>query len=114
MPRSGGTTGAPTDPVGLPELTFPAAKPPFESGHLFARPNGEVWVLRSRRANDPIAVYDVFTRTGMIGRVAFPPRTRLVGFGNATVYAARLDEDDLQFLERWSLPYEARLWGDRR
>lgn len=118
MPRNGGSAGAappPTDPVGLPELTFPELKPPFEIGHVFARPNGEVWVLRSRRANDPVAIYDVFTRTGgMIGRVSFPPRTRLVGFGNATVYAARLDEDDLQYLERWSLPYATRLWGERR
>jgi len=50
----------------------------------------------------------------MIGRIGFPPRTRLAGFGNATVYAVRLDEDDLQYLERWTLPYDTRLWGDRR
>jgi len=49
----------------------------------------------------------------MIGRIGFPPRTRLAGFGNATVYAVRLDEDDLQHLERWTLPYDTRLWGDR-
>lgn len=117
MPRNGSVAGdpPPTAPVGLPELTFPQVKPPFEVGNVFARPNGEVWVLRSRRANDPIAVYDVFARTGgMIGRVAFPPRSRLAGFGNATVYAVRLDEDELQYLEWWTLPYETRLWGDRR
>ena len=50
----------------------------------------------------------------MIGRIGFPPRTRLAGFGNATVYAVRLDEDDLQYLERWTLPYDTRLLGDRR
>jgi hypothetical protein len=117
MPRNGGIAGPPppTDPVGLPDLTFPPVKPPFEVGNVFARPNGEVWVLRSRRVADPIAMYDVFTRgAGLIGRVAFPPRTRLIGFGNATVYAVRLDEDDLQYLERWTLPYETRLWGAGR
>lgn len=116
MPRNGnaGATAAPTD-LGLPELTFPPVKPPFESGYALARPNGEVWVLRSRKADDPIAVYDVFSRTGgLIGRVTFPRATRLVGFGNATLYAVRLDDDDLQYFERWTLPYGSRLWGDRR
>jgi S-adenosylmethionine:diacylglycerol 3-amino-3-carboxypropyl transferase len=71
----------------------------------YARPNGDVWVLRSRGARDPIAIYDVFTRTGgLIRRVAFPRATRLVGFGSATLYTVRLDDDDLQYLERWRLP----------
>jgi hypothetical protein len=117
MSRAGAGKSAPppTSVPGLPELTFPTTKPPFETGNTFARPNGEVWVLRSRRAGDPVAVYDVFTKAGgMIGRVAFPPRTQLVGFGNATLYAVRLDDDDLQYLERWTLPYGTRLSGDRR
>lgn len=117
MPRNGNNAArpSPSDIPGLPELTFPPVKPPFDLGNTFARPNGEVWVLRSRRVRDPIAVYDVFTRAGgLIGRVAFPPRTRLVGFGSATLYAVRLDDDDLEYLERWRLPYGTRLWGDRR
>jgi len=111
MPRNGNaaTTAAPTDMRGLPELTFPPFKPPFELGNTFARPNGEVWVLRSRGARDPIAIYDVFTRTGgLIGRVAFPRATRLVGLGGATLIAVRLDDDDLQYLERWRLPSAIR------
>ena len=85
------------------ELTFPDFKPPFEVGSALARPNGEVWVLRSRPASDPIPVYDVFTRAGLIGRVEFPRSTRLIGFGNATLYTVRLDDDDLQHLEQWRL-----------
>lgn len=116
MPRNGNSAAPPpTNIPGLPELTFPPLKPPFELGNAFARPNGEVWVLRSSRVGNPIAVYDVFTRAGgMIGRVAFPPRTRLLGFGSATLYAVRLDNDDLAYLERWRLPYGTRLWSDRR
>ena len=117
-PRNGGATAsapAPAAMVGMPDLTFPAVKPPFEVGSTLARPNGEVWVLQSRAARDRVAVYDVFTKAdGLIGRVAFPPATRLVGFGNATLYTVRVDDDDLQYFERWSLPYGSRLWGDRR
>ena len=112
MPRSGGTTGAPIAPVGLPELTFPADKPPFEAGNVFARPNGEVWVLRSSRANERVAVYDVFTKTGgLVTRVALPPRTRLAGFGTTAIYAIRLDDDDLQYLVRWNAPALRRTPG---
>jgi hypothetical protein len=69
---------------------------------VFARPNGDVWVLRSRKAGDAIPVYDVFDTTGkMIARVAFPAKTRLVGFGNGTIYAARSDDDDLEYLQRY-------------
>jgi hypothetical protein len=105
-PRNGNASSTtPKSAAGLPALPFPTIKPPFESGNVFARPNGEVWVLRSRKAKDPVAVYDVFTATGgMIGRVALPPRTRLVGFGQTTLYAVRVDDDDLQYLARWTLP----------
>ena len=116
-PRNGGTNASapPPDMVGLPELIFPSVKPPFDVGSSLARPNGEVWVLRSRKARDPVAVYDVFTKAGgLIGRVAFPAATRLAGFGNATLYTVRVDDDDLQYLEQWTLPYGTRLWGDRR
>jgi hypothetical protein len=116
-PRNGNNNASspPATMAGLPELTFPASKPPFEVGNVLARPNGEVWALRSRRANDEVAVYDVFTRgAGLIGRVAFPPRTTIIGFGNTTVYAVRLDDDDLQYLERWTLPYATRLWAAPR
>jgi len=107
-------------PVGnapqIPEPEWPATKPPFVSqGALpgaWARPNGELWVLRSRRAGDQTPVYDVFDGNGrMIGRVQFPVRTRLIGFGNATVYAVRVDEDDLQYLQRYRLAADAKLSG---
>jgi hypothetical protein len=99
--RGGGTTmtGAPPP---RPDPEFPAFKPPFVPMGVFARPNGDVWVLRSRKAGDAIPVYDVFDATGkMIARIAFPAKTRLVGFGNGTIYAARSDEDDLEYLQRY-------------
>ena len=104
--RPGGPGGGPPPNAlpNLPELTFPAFKPPFEMGQTHARLNGEVWVLRSRAANDRVAAYDVFTRSGgLVSRVAFPRATQIVGFGNAMVYTVRIDDDELQYLERWKL-----------
>ena len=46
--------------------------------------------------------YDVFDGAGtLVRQVTLRPRSRVVGFGNGTVYLVRLDEDDLQYLERY-------------
>jgi hypothetical protein len=36
-----------------------------------------------------------------VQRVVLPKRHRLLGFGNSAVYVARLDEDDLQYLQKY-------------
>jgi len=52
-----------------------------------------------------VPTFDVFDQTGrVVSRVALPAETRLIGFGNGTVYLARSDEDDLQYLQRYRLP----------
>jgi hypothetical protein len=106
----GGTTssanvGAPPT-VQLPEPTdWPDVKPPFLGSAAIGAPNGQVWVLRTRPAKDKIPTYDVIDATGkVVSRVALPANTRLVGFGNGTVYLARSDEDDLQYLQRYRTP----------
>jgi hypothetical protein len=90
----------------LPEPTdWPDVKPAFVGAAAAAAPNGQLWVLRTRPAKDKIPTYDVFDGSGkVIGRVALPASTRLVGFGANTVYLARSDEDDLQYLQRYRLP----------
>lgn len=99
-----------TPPPRPPEPMFPAFLPPFVSGATLPRPNGELWVLRSRKASDPIPMYDVFNAGGvMIGRVALPAKSRLVGFGNGMVYVVRRDADDLEYLQRYRLAHDARL-----
>jgi hypothetical protein len=68
-------------------------------------PDGEVWVLRTRSASDKTPIYDVFDRTGALAkRVTLNPESRVVGFGKGTVYVARTDEDDLQYLQRYARP----------
>ena len=100
----GGTPPRGRPPVRRPDPDFPAFLPPFVAGATLGRGNGELWVLRSRKANDPIPVYDVFNSTGsMIGRVVLAPKSRVVGFGNDAVYVVRRDDDDLEYLQRHKL-----------
>jgi hypothetical protein len=89
-----------------PEPTdWPEIKPAFVGNAALAAPNGQLWVLRTRPAKDEIPTYDVFDASGrVVNRVALPADTRVVGFGNGTVYLARSDDDDLQYLQRYRLP----------
>jgi hypothetical protein len=92
------TTGAPAQDGPPPE--FPQFKGPFNS-NVVAAPNGQLWVSRFVPADAP-PTYDVIDHSGkVVSRVVLPKRTRLVGFGNGTVYLARIDEDDLQYLQRY-------------
>lgn len=102
--RTQAGAGAPR--VSMPEPSeWPKTKPPYVTGSVVAAPNNTIWAQRSRKASDKVPVYDVFDATGkLIDRVSLPPETRIVGFGNGTVYTTRRDSDDLQYLQRHRLP----------
>lgn len=114
-PRAGlrMTDGGPARPAGgappprppdLPEPEWPEFKPPFVANGAMATPGGQLWVERSRPA-DADRLYDVFGADGnLLQQVKLSANRRLVGFGAGTVYVARSDEDDLQYLERYALP----------
>jgi len=100
------TTTAPSGPQPpLPsadDFDWPARMPYFDATGVQLSPTGELWSERTRARGDDIPVYDVFSTAGrLVRRVTFPARTRLVGFGDGTLYAVRTDEDDLQYLERY-------------
>jgi hypothetical protein len=92
----------------LPEPdSWPDVKSPFATGSVWAAPSGETWVFRARAANDRVPVADVFNVRGqLVGRVALPAGTSVVGLGARGVYAVRTDEDDLQYLQRYALVWE--------
>lgn len=96
------TTTAGPAPQGPEPTEWPATKPPFTNAVLTS-PTGEVWVPRSRTAADEVPRYDVFSKAGILVRtVTLPKKTRIIGFGNAgAIYTIRLDEDDLQYLQRF-------------
>jgi hypothetical protein len=92
-------------PPEIDESEWPEYKPPFPAGGVQVAPNGELWLLRSRPGDDPTPVYDVFDGAGrLIRHVLLPEDTRLVGFGKNSVYLVRIDDDDLQWLERYRRP----------
>ena len=94
-----------TSPTNIPDPEWPQYKAPFPANAAFARPNGELWVAQSRKAGDKVPKYHVFDAQGkLMGTIALPPNTRLVGFGNQALYAVRVDDDDLQYLQRYRLP----------
>ena len=83
---------------------WPEFKPPFTGQAAVVAPDGRLWVLRTRAAEDDVPSYDVFDSYGArVGSVRLPPNGRLVGFGRNSAYVVRTDEDDLQYLQRYKL-----------
>ena len=100
----GSQTRASTAPPPFEEpAEWPGTKPPFNSNGIFVTPTGDIWIARNRPASDAVPTYDVFSATGKLtGKVVLPKQTRVIGFGaGGTVYTIRVDEDDLQHLQRF-------------
>lgn len=106
MVMMGGGGGTSVQMPQMPEPTFAETKPAFfGTSSVFASPEGEVWVLRTRPANDHTPVYDVFDASGRLARkVSLAPGSRVVGFGGQSVYVVRTDEDDLEYLQKFARP----------
>ena len=84
--------------------------PPFlnSTNNVVFSNDGYLWIARTGPAGQP-PTYDIIDRGGnVVQRVVLPKRHRLLGFGNNAVYVARLDEDDLQYLQKHALPTTAR------
>jgi len=79
--------------------------PPFLSGGgpasaMSFSSDGYLWIQRTGPAGQP-PTFDVIDRAGNLAqRVVLPKKARLLGFGNGAVYIARLDDDDLQYLQK--------------
>jgi hypothetical protein len=90
-------------PLREPEQ-WPKLLPPFLPDAVWFASDGRLWVRRTTAAGAPPS-FDLIDRAGaVVTRLQLPPRTRVVGFGRNTVYLARIDDDDLEYLERYRLP----------
>jgi hypothetical protein len=96
----GGQQGDPPEWGGefMPPFLGPAALAFSNDGHL--------WIRRTGPPGQP-PLFDVIDRAGnLVQKVVLPKRSRLVGFGKGVVYIVRVDDDDLQYLQkyRWDRP----------
>lgn len=85
-----------------PPETWPTTYPAIAPMMIFAAPDGRLWVRRNMPARLDREHWDVIDTAGnLVARWRLPVRTRLVGVGAAgVVYTVRMDEDDLQYLQR--------------
>ena len=78
---------------------------PAHTGTVFAMPGGATWVQRHEAGRATGTLFDVFDAAGRrTGQVRVPEGVRIVGGGERSVYAVRIDEDDLQYLQRYAVP----------
>jgi hypothetical protein len=84
-------------------MTWPEVMPAFTGTRaVLASPTGELWVRRARPATASGSAYDVFDGRGRLVRQVTLDGDRVVlGFGPGTIFVARSDEDDLQWIERY-------------
>ena len=83
----------------------PKLKPPFDGPSILAAPDDRLWIKRTTVFGDSTARYDVLDLGGrLVARVALPARTRLAGFGAASLYVVRRDLDDVEYLGRLVQP----------
>lgn len=102
-----GRAAAP-EPIPVRELWFAKVKMPLNlrnDGWPLLDERGRLWVSRSLPFGAKVSVFDIFDRRGnLVDRVELPAGSRLVGFDRQWLYAARLDADDFEHLQRFPLP----------
>ena len=98
--------GGSQDDNDLDDLPWPEVKPAFFGGTVpvLVDGRGRAWVRRHQDAGE-LPGYDVFDGAGELEMtVRLGAGRRVVGFGDGKLYAVRMDEYGLQFLERYALP----------
>ena len=99
--RRGGGSGGDEN---LADYPWPEVKPAFYNRPVPVDRTGRAWVRRHQRAGEP-PLYDLFDGTGvLVLGVELPMGRRVVGFGESALYAVRMDEVGLQYLERYAVP----------
>jgi len=101
--RGGASTIGPIKMPYQEPSDWPESLPPFLSAAPSFSSDGMLWIKRATAAG-VAPTFDLIDGKGeLVERVILPKRSKLVGFGNGTVYLVRLDEDDLQYLQRHRL-----------
>lgn len=99
-----GMGGGGGDEEDLDQYDWPEVKPPFYSGRVVVDPDSRAWVRRHVEAGEP-ATYDVFDRSAAhVATYTLPNNKRVIGFGTSSIYVVAVDEFDLNYLERYTMP----------
>jgi hypothetical protein len=81
---------------------FPDRFPFANSRDVWVDREGRGWVGRYEHQSEKRPLFDVFDDAGRrVARVRLPEGRQVVGFGRGALYAVRVDEVDLQWLERY-------------
>jgi hypothetical protein len=89
----------------FPDELFPATLPPFDAESVRRAPNGDVWATRSASAGTRAWSVDIIREDGQRRAVLrLPEGRRLVAVEREGIYLARVDEDGLEWLERYAYP----------
>ncbi|MCC7003926.1 MAG: hypothetical protein IT357_17355 [Gemmatimonadaceae bacterium] len=87
---------------------FPSHKPPFIENGLLRAQNGELWVQRSAAFGQRVTRIDVLRPSGARkATLDLPPGRRLVAVDRLGVYLVRVDDEGLEWLERYDWPLAA-------
>jgi hypothetical protein len=88
-----------------PMLDVPDQFPPARQQGLWLAPDGTAFVERQRPLSDRRPLLDVFDASGQrTASVRLPEGRRVIGVGPSGIYAVRVDDDDLLWLERYDRP----------
>ena len=88
--------------------SWPDYLPPYAASTARFANDGTLWVQRNTKPGAP-PTFDLIDEGGHVERqVTLAQRAMLVGFGTGTVYVVRLDDNDLQYLQRYRLPASGR------
>ena len=83
---------------------FPEFLPPFLQRAVRFDRDGRLWIQRTS-PHGAATSFDLVDDSGSVAeRVVLPQRARLIGFGENVAYLVRLDQDDLQYLQKYRLP----------
>jgi hypothetical protein len=101
---NGSISGGSTKPRFAEPDVWPEVLPPFLLDAVRFAPDGTLWIERTASAGSP-QTFDLVDRAGRLAsRVVLPPKARLVGFGERTIYVVKIDADDLEYLQRHARP----------
>ncbi len=96
--------GGEDEDSGLDRYAWPDRKPPFYNATVLVDDVGRAWVRRHVAAGKQ-PTFDVFDGSAeRVATVVLPMGRRIVGFGPSGLYAVRVDEFDLNYLERYEMP----------